>query len=488
MVGIRRLLGVTSPPSGRRERAPFGPALALTVALAFASFLIVMSVIWVVHPPHRLPGYLAAGGDQNQGTKTALYVLAFAVILPLALAAVPRLADAIAAGPNAPALPALAGLVAGTLAVAVLLVKLSALVPWGDGTGTLLVALGVWGAAATALLRRAAQARPWPALLSLAPSARAVTVLAGALVFGLILCVTALHTLSLLPIVLGVLVAAAVLAAGEQVRLPRVAGRLGIAADIVLGLLLMLAIPDLLVFDPGIHVPTLLNLNGVMQFHHDFLLGPANQVLRGGVLMVDEPVSQWGVGSIYLLAAWFHIAPIGYGTYALLDGILTALLYGAAYCVLRIAGVSRVLAGATLAIGVAAFVYNLHYPVGGLPQQGPLRFGLPMAAVLPAVVAARKPRHARAARVLVLIVLGVSSVWALEGFAYTLFAFAAMACTVAASGRRGNAALAVRQRVLAAAAFACAHLTFALATLAASGELPALGPVPGLRARVPARR
>jgi hypothetical protein len=119
-------------------------------------------------------------------------------------------------------------------------------------------------------------------------------------------------------------------------------------------------------------------------------------------------------------------------------------------------------------------VYNLHYAVGGLPQQGPLRFGFPMGAVLALVIGARYERWRRAAGIAALVVLGLSSIWALEGFAYTLLALAAMSCFEASLLPAGGRLRWLgRRALLALAACACAHLIFALATLAASGQLPA---------------
>ena len=464
-------MGKSTPPG---TTAGFGATLVLTVTFAFASFLLLMAAIWVVHPPHKLPGFFAAGGDQNQGTKTFLYVFAYAAILPLAVIAVPRLADAIAAGPSGEGLPALASLLSGSLALALLFVKLSTALPWGDGTGVVLVAVGVWALGATLLLRRLMRAPAWPPLLSLARCSAWLWAAVGVLLFGLVLSVTAVHSLSVLPLVLGALVAVVVVAYAGRVALPRLSPGLGVAIDVAVVLLLFLVIPNLHFFPFDGVAPSLLNVTGVQQFHHDFLLGPANQVLRGGVLMADEPVSQWGVGSIYFLTAWFHIAPIGYGTYGLLDAGLTALMYVAAYALLRIAGVGRPLVIAALALGVAVLVYNLHYAVGGLPQQGPLRFGFPMGAVLALAAAARYERHRRAAGIAALVVLGLSSVWALEGFAHTLLALAAMSCFEAALMPAGGRLRWLgRRALLGLAACACAHLVFALATLAVSGHLPA---------------
>ncbi len=75
-----------------------------------------------------------------------------------------------------------------------------------------------------------------------------------------------------------------------------------------------------------------------------------------------------------------------------------------------------------------ALIYNLEYSVGSLPQHGPLRFGLPMIVILAAVAEARWPRRSRAALAAQLFVVALSSVWALEAFAYTAATFGAIAC------------------------------------------------------------
>ena len=354
--------------SGGR-RSPLGPTLALTVSLAVAGFALIMSlVLLVIHPDLSIPSN-NFGVQQNQTAKTALYVAAFTVILPLALIAVPRLADAIAAGPNAPALPTLAGGLAATLAAAIIAVKASGRLPWGSGLDVLLAAVGIWSLVAAGVLARAAQPRPWSPLLRLAGHGLTASVVAGALVLGALLCLVSENSLDPLPLALGVLVVAGVLLSYERRRPPRLPRRWGLGADALIVAVTLLAVPDLVIFTTSSAPVNPFFEPGIIQFHHDFLLGPANQVLGGGALLVDDPVSQYGVGSIYFLAGWFHLAPIGYGTYGFLDGILTALFYAAAYGVLRVAGVSRLLAGSALGVGVIALVYHLHYPIGALPQQ-----------------------------------------------------------------------------------------------------------------------
>jgi hypothetical protein len=119
------------------------------------------------------------------------------------------------------------------------------------------------------------------------------------------------------------------------------------------------------------------------------------------------------------------------------------------------------------------FIYHLKYPVGSLPEQGPLRFGLPMGVIVAVMVAAARPRLARAGRVLAIVVVGISSIWAVEAFAYTAFTYLALVAVETAlrpAGERRRWALAQLGR----AVLAClvAHLILALATLAATGYLP----------------
>ena len=86
----------------------------------------------------------------------------------------------------------------------------------------------------------------------------------------------------------------------------------------------------------------------------------------------------------------------------------------------------RLLAISALAIAVVTMIYNLRFTVGELPEQGPLRFGMPMALIVMTLVAARWPARARVARAAGLLVVAISSLWALEAFAYTAFTFAAI--------------------------------------------------------------
>jgi hypothetical protein len=460
--------GVGQPP-----RAAFAPTLALAVILAFAAFGLLMSIVMLVVEPTPITGLDAT---QRQDAETALYVAAFGVVLPLSLIAAPRVAQAIAGSPNAEALSLVAALLSSMLASAILLVRLSDVFASGGGMGALLVVVGLWWVAAGGILARAAQARPWRGLLTIADRAPVVWGATAMLAVGTLFTVTDLDSLSPFPFVLGVAAIPAIVVVAERWHPPRLRRPWAIGADLLIAALLALAVIDLAFISPEDPTSSLLDRfrYGVMQFHNDFLLGPANQVLGGSAMLVDT-ASQYGVGSIYFLVGWFQLAPIGYGTFALLDGVITALVFVAGYCLLRIAASSRWLAASALAVGVIALVLNRVYPVGGLPQEGPLRFGLPLAVILGSVAAARWPDRSRAWRGAALSALALSSIWSLEAFAATLATFAAMACFEAYLLPRERLRWLARRGVFAGAACVGAHLIFAAATLAGTGQLPEWG-------------
>ena len=454
----------------------YGPTLALTVTLALAWFLVLMSlVLLIVHPTASGP-LVSAINEQNKTAKAALYVLAFLVILPLALLTGPRLARAIEAGPNAGTLSPVAAVLTASAATALILIRLSRGLPWGDGLGTVCVGVLAWLVAAGAVLLRATRHPPSGTLARLGRFAPSLWVCAGALVFAALFCVTTIRTLRPVVVAVGAIFVAGVVLGYERWRPPRLRRPAGGAVDVVLMALLLLAVSNVVVFRARSSLPNIYLEPGIIQFQHDYILGPVNQLLGGGALLVNVPVSQYGVGMLYFLGAWFHLAPIGYGTFGLLDGLLTAIFYMAAYGVLRIAGLSRLLAGSALLVGLVALIFNLHYAVGALPEQGPLRFGLPMGVLVTSVAATRWPQWARGFRIVRLCVLAVASVWALEAFAYTALTFIALAVAEAWLRPGGNRRKWVgRQLLWGLVACLAAHAMFALGTLIGSGHLPDWG-------------
>ncbi len=471
----RRLGAHASPPAEparQGPRAALGPTLALTVTLAVAAFLVALAIVELLVHPKPLPPPRNLG--QKQTAETALYLLAFGGVVPLALLLVPRLAGAIAARANGRALSSLAALLTAALAGAILAVR----VVRGGGVGEVLAALAVWWIGAAILLSRARRSRPWSPLLALARFTLQAWALAGALVLTSLLAFTSLKSISQLALALGA--AVAVLVVGVRARastLPSIGRRAGGAIDAAALVLILLAVPDLVIFAPAGAGGFLGAFErSVVQFHHDFVLGPTNVVLHGGTMLVDT-ASQYGIGSIYFVAGWFHLAPIGYGTFGFLDGGLFALFFSAGYCLLRLAGTSRLLSVSALTIAVVVLIYNLLYSVGSLPaQHGPLRFGLPMALILAAVAEARWPHRARSGTAAQLVVLGIASVWALEAFAYTLVTFAAIACFGAwMETHAGRFRRLGRRAVLGVVACLAAHLLLVGVTLVRAGQLPDYG-------------
>ena len=87
--------------------------------------------------------------------------------------------------------------------------------------------------------------------------------------------------------------------------MPRPPVWVGRALDAGLVVLLLLAVPSLVVTVAGDPVPF---DTAIIQFHQNFFLGPANQILVGDAMLVDV-LSQYGVGSIYFLAGAFTVIP-----------------------------------------------------------------------------------------------------------------------------------------------------------------------------------
>ncbi len=341
--------------AGRPSGADFGSALALAVALGLAAFLVLMPVL-VLRSHAQATGLGVLAGlvnQQNQSTKTQLYVITFLVVLPLSILAASRIVDAVTAGPNEGALSVLVAAMAGALAVVVVAVRLSGGLPWGAGLGAVLAGALLWWAVAVGVLARTLRGGRWPALQRAAPCARRVWAAVAVLVFAMLLSVTRRSSLNAVPLALGAAILAGMLVARGRIRARGMSRGAGRAVDLLAILVLGLAIPNVVVFHAtGGSLPNIFTPPGVLADQQNYLLGSANQLLGGGALLVNVPVSQYGVGLIYFMSGWFHLVPIGYGTAGLLDSLLTALFYIAGYGLLRLAGVGRLLAGAALTVAV----------------------------------------------------------------------------------------------------------------------------------------
>ncbi len=451
--------------------------MAITVSAAFAALGVLLATVMIVVQPK--PIAIAPGlGTQRQGAETLVYAMAFLVLVPLVVVLGPRIHRRLAATPGASALPVAAPLLAAALTLMVIAVRVAVRLELAEPFPALLAATLLWWGLSAAVLARILSSRPLGSRVGDPRAPGSLWVIAGVGCVGAILAVSDLGSPDPAPVAAGLVPAVAGLVlAVRRTRLPALGRRLGWVVDGLCVLLLLLAIPDLVIVTPGAPGLSALNqyANVAIQFHQDFLLGPANQVLGGHGMLVDTS-SQYGVGSIYFIAAFFKLVPISYGTFGLLDGLVTATYFIAGFAVLRVAGVSRLLSAAALALGVVALVYHRLYPVGSIVQEGPIRFGFPLAVTLAFVAAARWPHRRRAAIGAALGVLALASVWAFEALAYTgavlALLVAADAVSLPAGGRLRWVA-----RLTATGLAACvgAHIAFALFTLAAFGQLPEWG-------------
>jgi len=172
------------------------------------------------------------------------------------------------------------------------------------------------------------------------------------------------------------------------------------------------------------------------RIHEGFFLGPLNDMLQGRAMLVDTS-SQYGVGVYYFLAAFFQIAPLGYGALGLLAGLLTALQFALAYGVLRLAGVARMLAIPTIVAAVLGLVMGSFGSYNDFPSTGALRYGIPWLIVAVALLAARRPHRRRSLWAAIIALVACASVWSFETFVYAGATYAALVALEAATRERG---------------------------------------------------
>ncbi|HEV7459697.1 MAG TPA: hypothetical protein VGN78_04110 [Solirubrobacteraceae bacterium] len=286
--------------------------------------------------------------------------------------------------------------------------------------------------------------------------------------------------------IVGAAVIVAGLLAARRARLPPWLGALVDLVALALAVLWVVDVssylghlpydPHAVFSDPRRLTPT--DEDFAMILHQNFYLAPVNDVLHGRAMLVDT-YSQYGAGVVYFVAAFFKVAPLGYGPMALLVGTVTALEYAAGYAILRIAGCGRLLAAVAVAVGITVAVFGTVGSVADLPSVGGLRYGPAYALVLAAVAAARWPSRAGPLRAAQLAVLALASVWSIETFGFVAATFAATSAASAAAGT-GTWGQRVRRWLgdLLRGAGAClaAIALFALLTLVFTGSRPHLRP------------
>lgn len=406
------------------------------------------------------------------------FVLCFGVFLPAALIGGGYLGAALAARHSDSALSASAGLVTAGILVVVLTARLVDALG-GAGDPVLIGGAAAWALAVTALSRATGAAAP------LARAKEGIWIATATLT---VLSVAALMPARLLrpgPLALSLLLTGVLLlvvARSPRSRAPR---RLARALDAGALALILLTVVDVSVYlqylpyDPysvGRHLT--LSSPNVLLFaqlaHQDFYLGPINDVLHGRPMLVHT-YSQYGTGIFYFLAAWFKLAPLGYGPLGLLAGALTALQYACAYAILRVAGCRQALAIVAITAAIVATLLGAVGSVAQFPSTGGLRYLWAYLLILVAVAGARWPAYAGRARAAQLLILGVSAAWSLEAMAYGLVTFAAVRAVEVVMAH-GSPGARWRQLLLdlawGAACCVAANLLLALGTLAFAGEWP----------------
>lgn len=445
-------------------------AIGLAGAVALLAFLILLGPVHAWVPTVPLPEPLL---PHHQNAETLLFGITFLLIGPLVAFLAPRLIDRVLAGGN----PGLAGpLAALTVAVAAAVPALVRLAGVEENRLWVLSGFSLLALLLLAPFWLRAMGGHWPAAARLEGKAFPFACAGGLAVLAAITSLGYFSHIDRGWLAVGLIIAGLAGISLGRVKLPRPLGRWGLVIDLAILVLVILAVPDMVVFrgvgETG--VPGDSFITYVINFHQSLYLGAASQILNGSVLLVDT-VSQYGVASIYLLAAFFEIAPIGNGTLAFFDASLTALSFGAGFAILRFSGVGRLVAALTMLVALVVLVWALEYPAGGLLQHGGLRFGLPVPLIFFWAAAARFPRHRRWLRGAGWAVVGLSSIWALEAFTYVTGALVGMLLLEAALMTRGRRRWLLRQALFALAAWAVAFTLFALATLIWSGSLPDWG-------------
>lgn len=205
--------------------------------------------------------------------------------------------------------------------------------------------------------------------------------------------------------------------------------------------------------------------------NQNYFLGPVNQVLHGGTMLVDT-FAQYGVGVMYFLAGVFLLVPIGYGTFALVIAALAVIEVLLIYAIVRICGRSQVIPVIAAAVAVVFVQFGQLYSAVPFPSAGLLRFGPPYIVILLEVLAARNPARRQRLQRAAVATTAIVSLWSFEAFSYTLATFLAiLGLELVIDRERWREILRARISALAGLVVAV-QLLFAVGTRLASGHAP----------------
>lgn len=403
---------------------------------------------------------LVLNGGPSKKLDTGLWVMAFAIALPVGVSLGIRQGRRLAAVPELVARWALA---LGTL---LLMAGLILLRLFGADSAQLavlgLVAMAASGVTELAVRRRTTFGRleEWPSWAPIAVGVSAILVMIG------LFLVTPGRTFPPLLAVGGALIVVPALTAvalAAVLLLERRTPRTWRRRLLDVGFCLVLV---LVVFQVKLPMPAETFIH-----HHDFYLGPVNDMAHGRTMLVDV-WAQYGVGVYYAVLAAFSVLPLNHGGLVLLLSTLMAAEYVLVYATLRtvIRSQALVIAGVVAAVMTNVFASLGTYAV--FPSVGPLRFGPPYLIVAAAVAAARWPRSARLMRVAQLVVVAVAAVWSFETFVYTATTWSALAALTAFGRARAGLRMFLGELASAAGVSVASVLALTIGTRAAAGAWP----------------
>ena len=263
----------------------------------------------------------------------------------------------------------------------------------------------------------------------------------------------------------GIAVAVALYFGWRWARRVSVSTRLGRAIDVLALVLLGLLIWNVALPSRGQFQ--------VLAYNVNFYLGPVNSVLHGAGVLVDVN-PHYGPVLTYFLAGVFRLVPAGYGTLFLVSAVFDVVLFMTMYGVLRLAGVSRLLAGTGVVLVVLTAAFSHEAVRAVMDPSRSMRVSIPMLAVLGLQLVDRYPGRRVTLSWLLAALVGLSSVWAVEVFVYTLAAvLAGIACLAwldAPDGRRLKVDWGIVWRL--ASGIAVAQVVFAACTRLFYGSWP----------------
>ena len=348
------------------------------------------------------------------------------------------------------------------------------------GFSALLLPSGLLTVAAALTLPGLCAPASGPVRIRTRPSGRQ-TVLATTALAVLLLVVFAPEQVSPLGAALA-LIAAILAAASPSLGASRAASRrLGIAADVLLIVAIVLLTVDVTGYwQPGLTASSWSALPPnqiapIAQIHQNFYLGPVNDLLHGRALLV-EANAVYGIGTSYAIAAWFGLLPFGYGTFGLLGGLATAGMIALGWAVIRVGGAPRVIAALAVIVGVTLTVLAPVTSTALFVNVGGLRFGPPFVLLAVALLACGRSGPVSHSP-WVVATFAFFTLWSVEAIVYCTCVYAALICLEALACRRLRTAVsgALRSVGYVLAAGLLMQLAFAILTRVLGGGWPDWG-------------